>query len=1725
MVPPDTTGTATSSAPLRAGLEVLRKRLLDLTLRNKLLNFRHQTKTCLRVIDELPDELFRRLREGEEITFRPVRESERRDEDQHLRTESASDISKDQAQLKLGSDLPVVMEVEKGTSESLEKRAPRSSRRPAKEEAERQGLNTSFDLPISGGDDQDRHYDKYVQTLHYADELEAILRRIGSRARTALEESGTNMLYLIFGFLEWYESPDSEKQVLAPLMVLPVILKKNKPSRALGGMYAYSVEYSGEDLLTNLSLGEKLSRDFGLALPSIEDDDTPERYWARVGNVIDQMPRWRIRRQVTLGLLHFGKLLMFLDLDPDRHPHLLTHERTGELVGTMGRDEDTGDLADVPDLDSPSVTSEIQHTIYEADSTQHSAIIDVLKGRNLVIEGPPGTGKSQTITNIIAAALGRGKSVLFVSEKLAALEVVRDRLDRAGLGHFCLELHSHRTRKDKFHADLRQRLMMQGEFQQPSEFQEKLRQLEQHKADLVEYARLIRQTPGLLGATLFDIIWSREDLIRNHPWIEDLSGVLLLPHADEVDRNARDSAHISVDVYGQQVAVLIQKYGSPLKHPWAGVENGNLTFVQERELRAKGQVLITSIESLQRHLQSLRLLLSAPVSDSIAECERLVQMGSQLPPPNGSELYALLPLLVDRQVCESAMDFLEELHRLKQMRQELMPSFDRVPCVSQEQAAAFSTDSGRLVQSGMGDMDGVALKATLDVLTDLHELLVAAQQVHRVFAEVLGQSSDGNIEDLVLHHEFLNILKECPWERLALRNQAIRDTKYREVRRRAGAEAEKIRRLRDRLEEEFNLSEVRDAEELERHIHAATSASWLSRLVRADYRAVKQFYQGLLKEAGQGDHALMVVHLQEVYEYQERLEEYCRRDELAAAFGEAFQGIDTPFADILALETWFDLIAERFAPHMPRAAAHVEALWENGIEQLKGIADQVDLDSRVWDLVNSSTAEPSMKERFGALDAMRFRRQSFSTLIEDISSMAEAVREALSQLKALGFRPDIQLKVALDCLTRLVTLQEGEERLETHAFMGQIQPEVRRTILDTPEALRDTILLAKQLAAATIPPIVLRWLLNADYPNRVIALKERLSKLRGDWSAFTGAWGSFSSLGGLTREWLWGQSPDEAADGDLGRAKERLRVAIDASNTLGNWLEFVRAKHALRDAKLNLLVGLVEEGRLPPSGLRVGYDFALYNGLVDQAFKGHTALQRFSRLRHEAIRKRYAELDREVMVVYRKQLAHQIAQREIPPGVKTGPRKDYTDKALLENEVARQRGHLPLRTLIRRAHKALLALKPCFMMGPMSVAQYLAPGHFHFDLVVMDEASQLKPEDAIGAVSRASQVVVVGDSKQLPPTTFFDTVIDEADNPEEEDLSTAIVDSESILDRASVVYQPKRQLQWHYRSRHQDLIAFSNHEFYNHNLILFPTSSASDPRLGVKYHPIDNGLYKKGVNRPEAEAIVEHVLAHMMSSPDESLGVVAFNSEQSQLIEELFDTRSKNDPAAQIYLSRWEETKEPFFIKNLETVQGDERDCIFVSFTYGPDESRHVYQRFGPVTGQHGHRRLNVLFTRAKYRTEIFTSMGPDDVVVDSTSSWGVRAMRDYLRFAKTGILAQTTGNKSPEPNFFELSVGAALKELGWNVEHQIGEAGFFIDLGIRHPQRPGCFVIGIECDGATYHSAKSARDRDRLRESILRDRGWNLVRVWSTDWFRNRHNEIERLHSRIQDALRAAGE
>ena len=576
---------------------------------------------------------------------------------------------------------------------------------------------------------------------------------------------------------------------------------------------------------------------------------------------------------------------------------------------------------------------------------------------------------------------------------------------------------------------------------------------------------------------------------------------------------------------------------------------------------------------------------------------------------------------------------------------------------------------------------------------------------------------------------------------------------------------------------------------------------------------------------------------------------------------------------------------------------------------------------------------------------------------------------------------------------------------------------------------------------------------------------------------------------------------------------QRFEQWLAHTEQLSHYLAAKARMDRLGPGGLKRTVGEIENGIITAGKVADQLEFVRNEAVLSEAWRSIPGLGEFQGHSYEALRNRFAQLDKDRIAMSRLEVAKKHHSNFLSAAADSG------QVGVVRREINKKRRHMPIRRLIKEAGHAIQKVKPVFMMSPLSVAQFLEPGAVEFDLLVIDEASQVQPVDALGAIARCRQIVVVGDQRQLPPTNFFGRVSGESDVDEDDDGVANAGDLESILGLCEAQGVPNRMLRWHYRSRHESLIAVSNRQFYENRLFIVPSPLTSGGPLGLKLRFVSNGCYDRGgtrANRNEAIAIADAVMDHARKQPELSLGVATFSAAQRDAILDELELRRREDSSVEDFFMAGGPA--PFFVKSLENVQGDERDVVYISVGYARDKDGYFAHNFGPLVRKGGERRLNVLISRAASACEVFTSIRACDIDLNRSQSDGVAALKMYLNYAETGHLESEKSHGDVDSDF-EDQVARALRSKGLEIDHQIGVGGFYIDLAIRDPENRGRYLLGIECDGAQFHSARWVRDRDRLRQQILESRGWHIHRIWSTDWFQRPEEQVNRVIEALADA------
>lgn len=655
----------------------------------------------------------------------------------------------------------------------------------------------------------------------------------------------------------------------------------------------------------------------------------------------------------------------------------------------------------------------------------------------------------------------------------------------------------------------------------------------------------------------------------------------------------------------------------------------------------------------------------------------------------------------------------------------------------------------------------------------------------------------------------------------------------------------------------------------------------------------------------------------------------------------------------------------------------------------------------------------------------------------------------------------------------------------------------------------------------------------ATTADELVAIRPSIERLLGDANALLDAAGPIAGAGKTWRDALAafedqqtkllalagrGEADALTAFGVTPAAVvSTCRALVAAAPRLNAWCAWRKARDDASILGLGPLIEAIESGTIPDGKIRDVFEVSYARWWLNTTVDGDDILRRFVSAEHEKRIADFRAQDDRFVDLTRAFIRASLCGN-LPDQADVSRNSEW---GLLKREVEKKKRHIPMRELIQGLPSALKRLTPCLLMSPLSIAQYLGTETAQFDVVVFDEASQIPVWDAVGAIARGRQVIMVGDPKQLPPTSFFNRAETDEDESETEQ------DMESILDECLAANLPTQNLSWHYRSRHESLIAFSNHRYYGGGLITFPSPVTED--RAVSFHHVPDGVYERGrarVNQREARALVSDLVSRL-KDPDFlaaglSVGVVTFNAEQQKLIEDLLDAERRKDPEIEYHFA--EERLEPVFVKNLENVQGDERDIMYFSITYGPHElGVPPSMNFGPMNRDGGQRRLNVAVTRARYELRVFSSLTPEEIDLSRTQAEGVRDLKHFMEFAERGprALAEAVfGSIGTYDSPFEKAVAEALTTRGWQVHPQIGVSRFRIDLGIVDPDLPGRYLAGLECDGATYHRSATARDRDKLREMVLRNLGWKIVRIWSTDWWLDPATALEKTDAALRALL-----
>lgn len=1542
--------------------------------------------------------------------------------------------------------------------------------------------NLSASLPVTIGD---------IKTEGSVLERQRTLKNLRAKSRLAQEEQGTNILYLSFGFIEWKDGKGASAQwIKSPLILVPAVL-------ALEALNSpYTLKKHEDDIVVNPTLEYYLKTEYGIELPQFDaDKDTIDNYLKSLEEIADQRG-WRILREVSLGLLSFLKISMYNDL-------LRNEERIKKNPVIRAMSGDADEANEIPEhlrnFDLDSISTQDCYQVMSADSSQQDAILYSKNNISFVMQGPPGTGKSQTITNIIAEALAEGKKVLFVSEKMAALQVVYRRLQEAHLGDFCLPLHSYKANKKEILEQIGANLKLKQTRVKDVAISN-LEELLSIRQELNKYAEELHALNPELNISCYEV-YSKLEEVNDAPAISFAFGDPLSVSQTKLQSylNALKSYSLSLERLNYFVN----------NNPWDGLAVRVSGFEYTEQMR-------TELEAF---------------TNSINECIEVLSAINEIPELSDSAQYIsiheianLLDEICDLphipEVWRGNFDFEQGVKAASDAKstytklEELNESIANVFADSIYQYNYNDWKEQLLAQAnGLIDLPFITRKnaeffvkeavALHTHFSNLKNALLGAKGSYCAINEKLGTNFSTNAYNQPTVVSLLELIRSNVklnkiWftsDITKIRTQVIE----------AQTVANEIKNAKEKLMALWE-PEILSLDYAPILLRYKTEYTNIFKVFKGQYKQDKKQILALsktvLKKLSDDSIIELLTTLKLYHDKVNWLEE--NSSELGNYLGEYFKGVDSEWDSVISAigicsqiknlpigevsQRLLDIVSVEHSEEAAKLDVLLSELTTALVSAKNEIASleaNIDIDLADFDVDETLNVIDTYLNKFDAVSA---QTEMIKPHLVNVNEQIDAIYKAIEQLNSY-------------CETkRLINiLADSHKRDFEILFDGE------KTDWDNIICLLQKVNELKKSAHFNL----LQGLVNVTEARKQV-LKGKSKELRRAYDDGSAAF-----------DWIKQQFTTNANLQSLtvSALAEKMIGCLSNLKNLDKWIDYQEAKDKCYETGLEDFICKFESAYLGENIEKVflkGFYHMWLGAVCDKS----ASVRRFRRNTQDEKIKKFIELDDLQLLIAQMRIREKLIEN-LPSSHRMLKATD--EVAILNKELGKKRNIMPLRKLFRMIPNLLMKLKPCLMMSPLSVSYFLETEAYHFDLVIFDEASQIFPEDAIGAIFRGSQVIIAGDSKQLPPTNFFSSTTNNFDGDydiaDEEDYSDVV--SDSILEESASVL-PNRTLLWHYRSKHENLIAFSNREIYKNNLITFPNSINNVPDMGVEYIYVEDGVYDRGGkknNIREAEECVRLVFEHIDKHPDRSLGIIAFSESQQTAIENaIIDYRERN-PFYEWFFD--ESRDEPFFVKNLENVQGDERDTIIFSICYGKDKNGAMYMNFGPVGHNGGERRLNVAITRAKCNIKLVGSILPSDIDINRAKSEGARMLRSYIEYARKGASAlrpiEGAETFEGEDDFCEV-IASFLEKHGYLIERRVGCSDYKIDIAVKNPNAEGEFIAGIECDGLSYIHAKTARDRDHLRKTVLQNMGWNLYRVWSTEWSRNPKAEgqalLDFLHS-----------
>ena len=1494
-------------------------------------------------------------------------------------------------------------------------------------------------------------------------------------SKRKFEEHGLHTLFISVGKVQWKEAQagrgssgakkENEYDYNAPLLLIPVLIEEKRiPKKTVISTYDQV-----SDVTVNKVLSLLLEKEYGtrkLVLNEALLADLPELIKdlsKQITNLFAEIHiPVTISNEIQIGQYSFYGQQIYEDIK-NNEDVMLENEFLNALCTHTPISQENLSIA--IETSDNFLTAKDDFTVMDADTSQLEVIERVVQGNSLNVQGPPGTGKSQTIVNIIANLIERDKTVLLVCEKQVALEVVLNRLKEVGLDKLCLPLFKYNTDKKTFAKSIIDDRNALSKIDQHTHLEEDLRYREKIIKDLRSYATALGEAVEPLEKSVFwvhgELAKHKEEVSRPIPWKgEDPLSVTyenyrsasnILKTLDPLLPSVRDEKHSHWRIVNKEQ--FSSDYFSRTKSTLKSIDSNINLLVGKNS----PTVSWSNRDELQTYLNAISGISGIPQIPSFIKSSSTINTLNSIL----QEMVTILEKFTKKEKSFTNRYLLPDSWEtfIKNDYDEFSEdlSLDQINSIalSFSRSSNFIRNANELLEK---------LKFKKPILDKLFVNLLVDKDV---------LSINSNIS-IIKNWQLNSVLEDLAptLQNLTLLNSKLLDIKV--IVDKWGVieetlDLEEVEEICKRFNEKYNIinrffyGQYRsDASKIKRWCNAKSPSSFndfkeISSTIYDQFQQRKKLNALLKSFTEKYTKAGTVLVSDEIPELNDNVKKI-----IAFLSKSGKEKMPTEY---------FLFIVNNSNQDTKKALGEALSQFENEYFKILKILPSFNI-----------------SENMTFVEFVKYV-SDISTKSTFLENLSNSVRNIIFDKKDYPATLGFLLKFAKE-INELITIRDMFEKLSIDNIFDSSSSFQEH--LDNKESLND---LSKNIIS------ILNFIKDVKFRNET-ATVESIRVLLGEKKSIAESLGKIlakldSDLTSLDSLFLTGLDLiTEWGSISFMELNRRIKEMSSDEEGLASWMQFLKYKRQMGELGFEWFV---EEILLDSNqnNSRSLFSVTLWQAWLDLYYEKSPALRNFTLQDHQRLIKEFKDLDNKS----RKVNSLRVLQKMAKVIQEAKWKYSVLERELIHQSQLKMR-HKPVRKLVSEIGNQIVQYKRCWMMSPLTLSSYIPFGTLEFDTVIFDEASQMRVEHALGSIARAKQVIIFGDENQLPPTSFFDVTDQGNEDEDEEDYESVLQATKEILPGAD------RLLAYHYRSKYEDLIAFSNHYIYKDELITFPGPISFNP---IEFVYLENGVFDGGSdgtrkNFEEADKVAQLCIDQVKEHPKKSLGVIAFSKSQEAAIRDSLTKLLDKYPECLELLNEDGENLEKFFIKNLESVQGDERDVIILTVGYGKDKKGNMYQRFGPINSSHGYRRLNVAISRAKEKIICVASIKATDIKSENASR-GAQLLQKYLEYAEYGnqtLQASKLVQLQNDIDFdspFEEEVEKALQSAGFIVHRQIGASGYKIDLAIVNPRNEKEYLLGIECDGATYHSSYSARMNDRIRQENLERLGWKLYRIWSQHW------------------------